>query len=249
MPIMELEDVKIHYDEAGSGPLAFVFCHGMFGGGSSFVEEFDFWKQHFGRVVSWDVRGMGESSQAAKYSLPLYASDLARLLDGLKVRKAVVLGFSWGATVAQGFALDYLDKCAAVILESGTSEVNLAASEYWYQSGEAARRGDPRATAEGAKIEPQHVESVVAASRLIAGLREHPLTPRLKQITCPVLVVAGAKDEMNRGAGPSVIMSRNLPNCKLHIFQDGGHTLHVEKREEFRALVVDFCREHKVIKG
>ncbi|MFH1140893.1 MAG: alpha/beta hydrolase [Chloroflexota bacterium] len=245
MPDMNLGDVTIHYEEAGSGPLAFVFCAGLYGATDAFVEEFGFWKAHFGRAVAWDVRGMGHSSQAAKYSLPLYASDLARLLDGLHIDKPVVLGFSWGATVAQGFALDYLDKCAAVILESGTSEVNLAASEFWYQAAEAIRQGKPGAR----KVEPQHVDSVVAASRLVAGLREHPLTPRLKHITCPVLVVAGAKDEMNRGAGPSVIMSRNLPNCRLHIFQDGGHTLHVEKRDEFRKLVLDFCREHGVIKG
>lgn len=249
MPDMNLGDVTIHYEEAGSGPLAFVFCHGLYSGAGSFVEEFDFWKARFGRVVAWDARGMGHSSQAAKYSLPLYASDLARLLDGLHINKAVVLGFSWGSTVAQGFALDHLDKCVAVILESGTSEVNLAASEFWYQAGEAVRKGLPGATPEGARVEPQHVDSSVAASRLVAGLREHPLTPRLKHITCPVLVLAGAKDELNRGAGPSVIMSRNLPNCRLHIFQDGGHTLHVEKRDEFRKLVVDFCREHGVIKG
>ncbi|MDO8749547.1 MAG: alpha/beta hydrolase [Dehalococcoidia bacterium] len=245
MPDMSLGDVTIHYEEAGQGPLAFVFCHGLYGGGDTFTEEFAFWKNHFGRVISWDVRGMGHSSQAAKYSLPLYASDLARLLDGLHIDKPVVLGFSWGSTVAQQFAIDYTDRCAAVVLESGTSEVNVAASEYWYQAAEAMRQGKPGAQ----QIEPQHMDSVVAASRVVAGLREHPLTPRLKHITCPVLVTAGAKDDMNRGAGPSVIMSRNIPNCRLHIFQDGGHTLHVEKRDEFRKLVLDFCREHGIING
>ncbi len=245
MPDMNLGDVTIHYEEAGSGPLAFVFCAGLYGETGTFVEEFDFWKRHFGRVVAWDVRGMGRSSAAAKYSLPLYASDLARLLEGLHIDRPVVLGFSWGSIPAQQLALDYPDKCAAIVFESGTSEVNLAASEFWYQAAEAVRQGKPGAQ----PIKPEHLDSYIAASRVVAGLREHPLTPRLKHITCPVLVVAGAKDELNRGAGPSVVMSRNLPNCKLHIFQDGGHTLHVEKRDEFRKVVLDFCREHGVIKG
>ncbi len=245
MPDMNLGDVTIHYDDAGRGAVPLVFCHGMYGGADEFAKESDFWQQHFGRVITWDVRGMGRSSKAAKYSLPLYASDLARLLDKVGVQKAVVLAFSWGSILGQQFALDYLDKCAAVILESGTSEVNLAASEFLYQRGEAIKQGKPGAPV----VKPEHLDSVVAASRVAAALREHPLTPRLKHITCPVLVVAGAKDEENRGAGASVIMSRNLPDCRLHIFQDGGHTLHVEKRDEFREVVVDFCREHGVIKG
>src|SRR5688572_1087896 len=114
MPYIELGDVTIHYEEAGSGPLAYVFCHGLGGSGNGFVEEFDFWKEHFGRVLTWDNRGLGRSSQTAKYSVPLYASDLARLLDGVGIIKAVVHGVSWGGVVVQQFALDYPDKCAAI---------------------------------------------------------------------------------------------------------------------------------------
>ena len=56
MPDMDLGDVTIHYEEAGEGPLTYVFCHGLdrtsneFGG--EFVGQFDFWKDKFGRVVT-----------------------------------------------------------------------------------------------------------------------------------------------------------------------------------------------------
>ena len=99
MPLMDLEDVTINYSEAGEGSLAFVHCHGLGGSGEGFIEEFDFWKEHFGRVITWDNRGLGESSQSRKYSLPLYASDLAGLLGRLGVTKAVVHGVSWGGLV------------------------------------------------------------------------------------------------------------------------------------------------------
>ncbi len=265
MPKMDLEDVTIHYEEVGSGPLAYAFCHGLGGNGQGFVEEVPFWRQHFGRVVTWDNRGLGQSSGAAKYSLPLYASDLARLLDRLGVQKAVVHGVSWGGVVAQQFALDYLDKCSAVIFDSTSSEVNEAGSENWYRIGEVVRLGAKAAVGEfqpafaghassaasraeaGMNVAPEHVDSHVANARATASLREQPFTPRLKHITCPVLIVAGGKDNI-AGTGGSVIMSRNLPKARLEIFQDAGHGVYREDPEGFRSLVLEFCREQGVIK-
>ena len=40
-----IEEVSIHYEETGSGPLAFVHCHGLGGNGDRFVDEFDFWEE------------------------------------------------------------------------------------------------------------------------------------------------------------------------------------------------------------
>ena len=242
MPEMDLGDVTIHYQQAGEGPLAYVFCHGLGGGGEGFVEEFDFWKEHFGRVITWDNRGVGASSTASKYSLPLFAGDLARLLDGLGVERAVVHGVSWGGVLVQQFALDYLERCAAVIIDSSSSEVNVAASENWFRIGENTRAG-----VEGGRDVPfEQVDSLVARARGIAGLREHPYTPRLKDITCPVLVVAGGKDEV-AGAGGSVLMARNLPNARLEIFQESGHGVYSHERDGYRSLVLEFCREQGVL--
>ena len=264
MPDMQLDDVTIHYEEVGGGSLAYVFCPGLGGDGQSFVEHFPFWQRHFPRALSWDNRGAGRSSQANRYNLPLCAGDLAGLLDGLGIEKAVIHGVSWGGVVAQQFALDHLERCAAIILDSTSSEVNVAASENWYNRGEVARRGveaqigefrpafqghasSAQATQEqGVQVRPEHIDSYVANARAIAGLREHPFTPRLRHITCPALVVAGGQDT-TAGAGGSVILARNLPNARLEIFQDAGHGVFRHKRDEFRELALDFCRSHNII--
>lgn len=253
MPSIDLGDVTIHYEEAGSGP-AFVFCHGLGGNSSSFVaDDMAWYAQHF-RTIAWDNRGLGKSSAAAKYNVPLYASDLARLMDHLGVEKAMVHGVSWGGVLVQQFALDYLEKCAGIILDSTSSEVNVGASENWYARGEVARQGDAsrpefRPAFAGHQdnsvrpaVPPEHVDSTVAQSRAVAGLREHPYTPRLQHITCPALVVGGGQDGV-AGAAGSVILSRHLPDARLHVFQDAGHGIYRLKRDEFRALVLDFARE------
>jgi pimeloyl-ACP methyl ester carboxylesterase len=97
----------------------------------------------------------------------------------LGVEKAILHGVSWGGLVVQQFALDYQEKCAALILDSTSSEVNLSASENWYQQSIDAPRG------KGSRVvKPEHMDSFVTQSRAIASTREHPFTPRLHEIKC-----------------------------------------------------------------
>lgn len=253
MPEASFGDVTIHYEEAGSGP-AYIFCHGLGGNCASFVaEDMDWYAQHF-RTVAWDNRGLGQSSPAAKYSVPLYAWDLARLMEHLGIERGLIHGVSWGGVLVQQFALDYPEHCAGIILDSTSSEVNVTASENWYARGEVARLGEQARPAFTPAFPghqdnslrpptpPEHVDSTVAQARAVAGLREHPYTPRLKHITCPALIVGGGKDGV-AGAAGSVILARNLPDARLHIFQDAGHGIYRLKREDFRRLVLDFARE------
>ena len=213
MPKVNLEDVTIHYEDIGQGDTAFVFCHGLGGAGrDEFIGEIPSWKKHFERVLIWDARGLGDSSQASKYSLPLYAADLARLMNTLAIRNAILFGYLWGGVLTLQFALDYPELCAGIILDSSASEVNVVASEVWYQRGENARL-DPNT----AKIKTVNLDSYVASARAVSRLREHPITPRLKEITCPSLIVAGGQEEQTGGPGASVIMSLNLPNSQLEI--------------------------------
>lgn len=255
MPHAELGDVSIYYEERGSGP-PFVFCHGLGGNCGSFVaDDLDWYARQF-RTVAWDNRGLGRSSAAAKYNVPLYAGDLARLMDHLSIARAIIHGVSWGGVLVQQFALDYPDRCAAIVLDSTSSEVNVTASENWYQRGEVTRQGaqaeiggfraafaghqDNAARVRDVPTPAEHVDSTVAQARAVAGLREHPFTPRLSQITCPALVVGGGQDGV-AGAAGSVLLARNLPNARLEVFQDAGHGIYRLKRTEFRALLLDFA--------
>ena len=166
--------------------------------------------------------------------------------------------------LTQQFAFDYLHKCAAIIIDSSSSEVNLASSEDWYKLAEVARLGTDAKVSEfrpafeghtssaqasqgrGRTIPPENLDSHIAVLRALAGLREHPFTPRLKQITCPALIVGGGQDG-TAGAGGSIVLSRNLPNARLQVFQDAGHGIYKQKQNEFRTLVLEFCRDQGII--
>lgn len=240
MPDMNLGDVSIHYEEAGKGPLALVFCHGLdIRMADDLLREFDFWREHFGHVVTWYHRGMGNSSKAAKYSLPLYASDMARLIDGLGIEKVVAVGPLFGGIVCQQFALDYPAKCTALVLDSTSSELNLRISEEYYQRSLGLRQSPNLGTGDP--------ESYIAANRIVAGLREHPLTPRLKNIACPVLIVSGVGHTVNRRDVGAAVMSMHLPNNRIQLFEDSGPGVYRQQPQKFHALVLEFCREHGII--
>ena len=260
MPDADLDGVTIHYEEAGDGPLAYVYCHGLGANSAMFVEEDLPWYAERFRAIAWDQRGLGQSGQAAKYSLPLYAADLAALLDHLDVERAVVFGVSWGGYLVQRFALDFPERCAALVIDSSSSEVNVTSSQDWYQRGEAARIGleaalagrDSEAAFEGHRaldasnapdVAPRHVDSFVAQARAIAGTREHPLTGELHRIACPTLVVGGGADVV-AGAGGSVVLGRNIPGARTEIVQDAGHGVYRDKRESFRPLLLEFLADH-----
>ena len=80
MPDVDVGEATIHYEQAGDGSPAYVYCHGLGGSGQGFEENDMAWYAERFRTISWDNRGLGRSGPAAKYSLPRYASDLDALL-------------------------------------------------------------------------------------------------------------------------------------------------------------------------
>ncbi len=122
MPPLEyadLGDVRLAYWEAGprrGTPV--VFCHG-------FPELAFSWRYQLkacGEAHRWaiapDQRGYGLSSRpepVEAYDIVHLTDDLTRLLDHLKVEKAVFCGHDWGGIVVWQMALRHPDRTAGVI--------------------------------------------------------------------------------------------------------------------------------------
>ena len=70
------------------------------------------------RVILIDRPGMGWSERGEKGgNAPAYQAAMLRdVLDRLEVKRAVIVGHSWGAALAARFALDYPDRVTALVL-------------------------------------------------------------------------------------------------------------------------------------
>ena len=112
-----INGVDLYYEERGSG--APIVC--IHGAGSTALA----WSNavetlaELGRVIAYDRRGCGRSGRPEPYertSIAEQADDTAALLDALAAMPAVVVGRSYGGTMAIDLALRYPDRVRALVL-------------------------------------------------------------------------------------------------------------------------------------
>jgi pimeloyl-ACP methyl ester carboxylesterase len=96
------------------------------------------------RFLSHDTFRNGQQSAVA--------ADILAFMDALKIEKATIAGFDWGARTAVNMAALWPERCNAIVSVSGYLIVNLAANQqplppqaelgWWYQYYFATERGE-----------------------------------------------------------------------------------------------------------
>jgi pimeloyl-ACP methyl ester carboxylesterase len=118
---LEVSGVRLHYVERGTGePL--VLLHGN----GSMIQDFEssglvnLAAKNY-RVIIIDRPGFGYSSRPRNvvWTPDAQAQLIRRALERLGVSQAIVLGHSWGASVAVALALKFPDMVGGLVLASG----------------------------------------------------------------------------------------------------------------------------------
>jgi pimeloyl-ACP methyl ester carboxylesterase len=118
---LDVDGVRLHYVERGSGePL--VLLHGN----GSMIEDFessgliDLAARNY-RVIVFDRPGFGHSDRPRNvvWTPDAQAELINQALERLDVSNAIVLGHSWGASVALALALKFPDLVRGLVLASG----------------------------------------------------------------------------------------------------------------------------------
>jgi pimeloyl-ACP methyl ester carboxylesterase len=121
MPFLDTPRLRIHYQEAGTGPQVFVLVHGNFA-------SWRWWKPILERLpngwraLALDLRGCGESSggeldeSGSTYDIPQLADDLAGFADLLRLDTFHLVGHSLGGAVALQYALHHQSRLRSLTL-------------------------------------------------------------------------------------------------------------------------------------
>ena len=254
-----INGVELHYELAGSGR-TIALTHGIGGSGEDWAPIVPRLAEKY-RVLTWDVRGMGESEKNPdiEHSIAQFARDLAGLLAHIGVPKAVIMGTSMGGTITQRFILDFPEKTAAAVIMSTSSEVNDKGRERWLSQADAVEREGFAAYTRRTRP-PEHTDAYLKAhpevleaeerrirnnpdSRVYAqvarAVADYNYTQELESVRVPVLVLVGSEDTSTPPGG-SVIISRRIPGAELHILPGYGHGLAREAPEQVVQLVTTF---------
>ena len=232
----------------GSQPLApagssIVLLHGAGMDHTVWVMPARYFARHGYRVIAPDLPGHGRSSGSPLTSVAAMADWLAQLLKALDVDGATIMGHSMGSLVACSFAARHPEACTRLVL-LGTA----APMPVTDRLLDAARDNDPAAVAMantwshnrgrlGGNENPG-IWMMAAGARLIEraapGVFHTDLqacnvydAATLEQISCPTVVIAGARDQMTPAAQGSRVFEKlsGSEGSRLVELPGSGHSM------------------------
>lgn len=259
MPYFDHDGCQLHYEESGQGsPL--LLLHGL---GSSNLD----WEYQTAalasryRVIAMDMRGHGRSDKPdERYSMAGFATDVAALIDQLRLGPVHLVGISMGGMIGFQLGVDRPELLKSLTIINSGPEVKVRGPrdvitlvKRWTLSRLLSL--DKVATGLGRILfpKPSQVELRLKIQRrwprndkraylasldaIIGwGVRE-----RLARITCPTLVVTGDRDYTPVALKEAYVAE--LPNARLAVIDDSGHATPMDQPDIFNALLLDFLGE------
>ena len=214
-------DIKLNYTKSGTGP-AMILLHGNGENLGYFYYQIPFFSENY-TVYALDTRGHGKSPRGeGEFTIERFAEDLREFMDEQGIEKATLLGFSDGGNIALTFALRYPERVEKLILNGA----NL------YPAGVER---SVQYKIEKAYFRRKHTEDGEMLALMVNEPNTDPL--RLRELTMPVLVIAGTRDMILDSH--TRLIHRSLPNARLRIIE-GDHFIAANSHEEFNREVQDF---------
>lgn len=209
------------------------------------------------RLIAPDLPGHGLSEvPACCYKIENYEKDIAELLDSLKIDKAVFVGHSMGAFIAQRFAADYPARVEKLILIS-SSDSAAGNKELDYVAGAAqTSRGTqnskftdhwwtittvmpvPESLASKAKNERENIPKDVWNAD-VKIMMDQNQKPDLAKINVPTLILWGEKDKIFSKADQDRLHSE-IAHSEFKEYAGAGHTVQWEMPAEVTADIKAF---------
>ena len=230
-------------------PRELVFLHGFMGHASD-------WDEVRSQLPEFETR-------AINIEVATDWHGTVRSLTSLLTKNSIVVGYSMGARLALGIALEFPEQCAGLIFVSGNpgleSETERAEREIadekiadriaagqlepflqkWYQSSVFATLPE--------EIRDQEIERKLGRDakhwpeilRVNSVSQQPNYWPRLHELVMPTWVVAGERDEKYKTIANRV---GEVAQIKVDLLLNCGHMVHREKPLELASLIRDFIK-------
>lgn len=267
---VEIDGERMHYQEAGARTSpAIVLIHG-------FASSTLVWSKVFlelaasgFRVIALDMLGYGYSGKPrnGEYTIAGQASLVMQLLDALRIKRAHIVGSSYGGAVAATCALDYPNRVDKLILVAPVNNNRPLAFKLMRMFGApvfgdvlsplliGSRRllrmrmkrvydrhswvlDERRVDARHQPLRASGTQRAIV--RTVRGWDAERVSRDARLIRRPTLLLWGDNDiEIPPADGER--LHAEIPGSRLIVFLNCGHLPHEEYPEAFTQIVTDFC--------
>jgi pimeloyl-ACP methyl ester carboxylesterase len=258
--IAEVNGTRLYYEVVGEGsPLVLISGGGLLDC-RAWDEQFEVFAKFY-KVIRYDIRGIGKSARPAKpFS---HSHDLYSLLKFLEVRKAHLLGLSFGGSIAVDFALEHPEMIDRLILAAAGTSSDAKDKENMQSlaalSTEVNKTGlaqvitlilnTPSFISKGNSRSQEIIRQIYLSNRDIFQSAFplvrfwQPVTPqaskRLSDIRAPVLVMIAEQDSPDYRAITERLAS-GISHAKRVVILGAAHLINLDKPGEFNQAVLKF---------
>jgi len=266
----EVAGVRVHYQEAGeetNPPL--VLVHGFASSTLVWSKVFLSFAGAGFRVIAPDLLGFGYSGKPRNgdYTIAGQAKHLMRLLESLGIRRATLVGSSYGGAVTATCALDHPERVEKLVLVGAVNNnrplefklMRLFGSPLFGDVVSPLLIGSRRLLRQRMKrvydrhawvmderrVDARHFPLRAAGTqraiiRTVRGWDAERISRDAHLIRQPTLIVWGENDiEIPLADGER--LHESMPGSRFFVFRNCGHLPHEEYPEAFTKLVADFC--------
>ncbi len=263
--------IDIYYEDYGTGDPV-VLIHGYPLSGTSWERQIGVLLDAGHRVITYDRRGFGKSSQPfVGYNYDTFAADLHQVVTKLALRNLKLVGFSMGGGEVARYIGKYgTENVRKAVFISAVPPFLMKTPENPEGVDGAVFDGIKKAVAAdryafftgffkdfynadlflGTRISEQAIQAswnIAAGSSSIATLAcvstwYEDFREDLKRIDVPTLVIHGDADRILPMSATGARTAKLIPNSRLAVIKDGPHCITWTHAEEVNAELLSFLK-------
>jgi len=252
--IIEINGYKTKCSISGQGT-PIVFIPGLSGTRDK-LSAYQKLRERF-KCISYNLRGLADDgNKLEEFGIEQLSDDLDALFTKLNLGKVILVGNSYGGTVALQFTLDYPEKVKALILKGSFAKFDFGlknnilalgvkyAPDFLYRLSvrkhveDVVTKGEPEWAYDYVLGQDLAVPRKTAVQR-IESLKEFDLRDKLLQIRAPTLIVVGSQDELT-GLQYQLYLGSHIPNSYIKVIKSVGHLVGILKPEEYERVILNY---------
>lgn len=203
------------------------------------------------QVLAPDLPGHGRSGGAGLMSIEAYAASVAGWLDFIGVGRAFIGGHSMGSAIALQLALEFPDRVAGLILIGAGARLRVhpdilskAAQEETFMDAVRMVVSASFADHTSARLQELAFQRMASTRQAILygdflACNDFDIMQNLPKIGQPVLLICGDQDRLTPLRYAEYLVAR-LPDARLHVIEDAGHMVMLEKPVLVSNLIQEF---------